>query len=153
MRTAEERKDPGAVGVDAAEASGVTFHGWGSKTREIGDGKLCRRLSEQFRGRNPTRAENHGNVVVLDIRDGAEGGCGLLCCLIRGLGGLIRHRGNLLCCVQTAGGFRDGARQARIDGEGLGELIDGEPVVHGEGDRVNEFARIGGDDHTASNDV
>ena len=153
MRSAEECQDSCAIRVDAAESSGVTFHCRRSKAREICDRELRGGGAEEFSGGNPTGAEDHSNIVVLDIGDGSKSRRCLLCSIVRRLSRLVAHRGNLLGWVQAACGLGDGSRQTRVDGERLGELINGESVVHGEGDRVDEFACIGCHDHAAGHDV
>ena len=43
----------------------------------------------------------------------------------------------------------DGARQGRVYGEGIGQLIYGELVGHGHSDGQDELGGGGGDDHAA----
>src|SRR4029079_9936669 len=55
--------------------------------------------------------------------------------------------------VEPAGGFGYRAGDRRVDGEGLGYLVDGETGGHGERDRVDEFAGSGRYDDAADDDA
>ena len=49
--------------------------------------------------------------------------------------------------VHRAGGIRDAAGEGRVDGEGAGELVDGEPVLDRERDGQDELGCARRDDH------
>jgi len=125
MRAAEEREYAGAVSIDAAKTTGVTLHRRGSESGQIGDRELSGGGAEEFSSRHPAGAEDHRNVVVLDIRQTSQRRRSLLRGFIRCLGGfvagLVCHRGNLLVGVSAHGvqptrGLGNGSRQARVDG-------------------------------------
>ena len=55
--------------------------------------------------------------------------------------------------VQLPGHLGDRARQRRVDGEGVGDLLDRQVVVDGDRDRVDQLAGPRRDDHAADHDA
>src|SRR5262245_27017821 len=54
---------------------------------------------------------------------------------------------------QLPAGLRDGAGERWVDGDGVGQLVDRQMILHRKGYRQDQLARPGGDDHPADDEA